>query len=193
MMVDLALLQSVSYIAGALGVCVAAIFYVLNLRISQKNQELTLKTQELALKSQDQTLETRQAQLFMGIYETYYSNDFRESDYELFNIEMKNIGDWNRLLKDRRRWAAFWQETLYFTGIGVLVRQNLIDIRLVTLLLSESVFWYWEKYRDGIMECRKAVDYPRLGIEVEYLYNRISDYAREHPQLGVTAPKVSLN
>ncbi len=41
MMVDLALLQSVSYIAGSLGVCVAAIFYVLNLRISQKNQEIS--------------------------------------------------------------------------------------------------------------------------------------------------------
>ena len=31
-MVDLALLQSVSYIAGALGVCVAASYYVMNLR-----------------------------------------------------------------------------------------------------------------------------------------------------------------
>jgi hypothetical protein len=60
-MVDLALLQSVSYIAGASGVCVAAIFYVLNLRISQKNQELMLQSQEQSAKAQQQTLETRQA------------------------------------------------------------------------------------------------------------------------------------
>jgi hypothetical protein len=46
-MVDLALLQSVSYIAGALGVCVAAIFYVLNLRISQRNMRQTLETRKL--------------------------------------------------------------------------------------------------------------------------------------------------
>ncbi|MCX6654156.1 MAG: hypothetical protein NTY03_03435 [Candidatus Bathyarchaeota archaeon] len=31
-MVDLALLQSVSYIAGAIGVCVAAFYYALNIR-----------------------------------------------------------------------------------------------------------------------------------------------------------------
>jgi hypothetical protein len=171
-MVDLGVLQSVSYVAGAVGVLLAAINYIISTRNADK---------------------ARQATLFMGIYEAYYSNDFRDSDYALFNVEMKNMDDWNRLVKDREMWNAFVQENLYLTGIGVLVRQNLIDIHLVTLLLSESVFWYWEKYRDGIMEVRKGTDYPRLGVEVEYLYNRISDYAREHPQLEVTAPKVSLN
>jgi hypothetical protein len=41
-MVDLALIETVSYIVGALGVFIAAVFYVLNLRISQRNQKLTL-------------------------------------------------------------------------------------------------------------------------------------------------------
>ncbi len=39
-MVDLALLQSVSYIAGALGVCVAAIYYLINLRETLRNRRL---------------------------------------------------------------------------------------------------------------------------------------------------------
>jgi hypothetical protein len=36
-MVDLVVLQPVSYIAGATGVAIAVVFYVLNLRISQRN------------------------------------------------------------------------------------------------------------------------------------------------------------
>ncbi|MGD0805847.1 MAG: hypothetical protein ABSA11_17430, partial [Candidatus Bathyarchaeia archaeon] len=40
-MVDLALLQSVSYIAGALGVCVAAIYYMLNLREVRQNRRIS--------------------------------------------------------------------------------------------------------------------------------------------------------
>jgi hypothetical protein len=68
-MVDLSTLQSVSYIAGALGVCVAAVFYVLNLRISRKNQELMLKAQQ-------QNLETRQAQLLMQIFDRVNNKDF---------------------------------------------------------------------------------------------------------------------
>ncbi len=58
----------------AASVSVAAIYYAFTLRISQKNQELTLKAleqsakaQELTLKSQQQNLETRQAQLLMQI------------------------------------------------------------------------------------------------------------------------------
>jgi len=73
-MVDLGVLQSVSYVAGAVGVLLAAINYILSTRNADK---------------------ARQATLFMGIYEAYYSNDFRDSDYALFNIEMKNMDDWN--------------------------------------------------------------------------------------------------
>jgi len=48
-MVDLALLQSVSYIAGALGVCIAAIYYVLTLRTSQRTQIHAIQTREIDL------------------------------------------------------------------------------------------------------------------------------------------------
>ena len=48
-MVELALLQSVSYIAGALGVCIAAVFYVLNLRVQQENMKNTLGTRQIGL------------------------------------------------------------------------------------------------------------------------------------------------
>jgi hypothetical protein len=38
-MVDLALLQSVSYMAGAIGVCVAAAYYVMNLRNAERDRQ----------------------------------------------------------------------------------------------------------------------------------------------------------
>jgi hypothetical protein len=47
-MVDLPLLQSVSYIAGALGVCVAAVYYVMNLRAQQTNMREAEKNRKLA-------------------------------------------------------------------------------------------------------------------------------------------------
>ena len=43
-MVDLVLIETVSYIAGALGVFVATVFYVLNLRETTKNRKITLTT-----------------------------------------------------------------------------------------------------------------------------------------------------
>jgi hypothetical protein len=57
------------YMVAATGVLVAAFYYVYNRRATRKTQELALKAQELSLKSQEQTLITRQAQLFMNIYQ----------------------------------------------------------------------------------------------------------------------------
>jgi cyanate lyase len=54
-MVDLSLLQSVSYIAGVLGVCVAAIYYVLTARNQNK---------------------ARQVWMFMNIYDKLSSKEF---------------------------------------------------------------------------------------------------------------------
>jgi hypothetical protein len=72
-MVDLALLQSVSYIAGAFGVCIAAIFYVLNLRISQRNMK--------------QTLETRKLQFVTNIASQLNSEEGHRRYNELMNME----------------------------------------------------------------------------------------------------------
>ena len=51
-MVDIALLQSVSYIAGALGVCVAALYYVMMLRSTEKIRRRDLVFQRLQVPMQ---------------------------------------------------------------------------------------------------------------------------------------------
>jgi len=43
-MVDLALLQSVSYISRALGVCVGAFYYAMVLRATERNKKIQLST-----------------------------------------------------------------------------------------------------------------------------------------------------
>jgi hypothetical protein len=42
MMVDLIILQSASYVAAAIGVCVAAFYYALNIREQTRNRRVTL-------------------------------------------------------------------------------------------------------------------------------------------------------
>jgi hypothetical protein len=117
MMVDLALLQSVSYIAGASGVCIAAIFYVLNLRISQRNQELTLKALQ-------QTLETRQAQLFMPIYATFYSEWWRKAYRSFTDATFKDYDEYVAKYGFQSNPDAYilhGRVETYLEGIGVLV------------------------------------------------------------------------
>jgi hypothetical protein len=181
-MVDLVVLQSASYIAGAMGVAIAAIFYVLNLRINQRNQELSLRNQQ-------QNLETRQAQLFMGIYQSFYSKELLDLEPILDKIKFETAEDYAELQKKGgREYKAFGAFGGYYEGLGVLVRENLVDIRLVSQLMSGNIIWFWERFEHGWRESRRVLNWPRMCVEVEYLYDRIIDYGKEHPELQIASP-----
>jgi hypothetical protein len=185
-MVDL---QTIGVLMTGVSVTVAAVYYIFTLRINMKTQQLALKSQELALKAQQQSQETRQAQLFMGIYQTFYSPAFAENEFILTQTEMKNMDDYHKMAKDSKVWTAFGIWYSYYEGIGVLVREGLVDIRLVAELMSGPVRWFWEKNRSMVLECREGLGWPRMMIEVEYLYNRLNEYAESHPELQVATPK----
>jgi len=62
---------------------------------------------------------------------------------------------------------------LYFEGVGVLVRKQLIDIDHVARLISGMILSWWEKYEAGFKAIREHYDYPRAMIEAEFLYNSV--------------------
>ena len=74
---------------------------------------------------------------------------------------------------------------LQMEGIGVLVREGYVNVRLVALLTSGSVRIGWEKLRDYAYEARERYNWPRYAIEYEYLYNTLMEYAEKHPELQI--------
>jgi hypothetical protein len=196
-LVDLALLQSVSYIAGALGVCVAAVYYVMNLRISQRNQELTLqaleqsatsqelslKTQGLALKAQEQNLETRQAQLFMQLFDRFSGSEFAlnygKVRYEILPKLNNSPEELNKFIYQNTNekfnpdvFLPFHQLTLFFDGVGVLVQKDLVNIDLVERLFSDRIIWFWTMIKPRIVFSRESQG-PQLYANIEWLYDEM--------------------
>ena len=66
-------LSTIRDLVAIFGVIAGFSYYVLTVRANQRNQEIAMKNQELMLKAQQQTVETRQAQLFMQVYNTITS------------------------------------------------------------------------------------------------------------------------
>jgi hypothetical protein len=175
-------IQAAYYMVAATGVLVAAIYYIYTMRINQR-------TQQLALKAQQQNLETRQAQLFMGIYQSFYSKDFMDAEPLLNKIKFETADDYAELQKEGgKKYKAFGIFGYYYEGMGLLVRENLVDIRLVSQLMSGNVIWYWERFGQGVKDSRREFTWPRMAVEVEYLYNRIIEYGKEHPELHIASP-----
>lgn len=173
-MVDIALLQSVSYIAGALGVCVAAFYNVMTLRVQQANMK--------------STLETRQAQLIMNIAQSTWSKEALDGEYECNKIKLENVDDIKKLLEDKDQYVAWRMYASKYEAIGVLVRNGLVDVNLVSQYISGNVISFWERYGKAIGEMRSENNWARLMVELEYLYGRIVEYGGEHPELGIASP-----
>ena len=184
-MVDLAMLQVVRDLVAIFGVIAGFSYYVMTVRNAQKTRELSLKAQELTLKAQEQALETRQAQLYMNLYATYHSPEFRELLYKImFHQEWKDYDEWKEKYGEEnyQELVAFGSVMGYFNGLGLLVRKGLIDVDTVYELLSSFVLWVWEKHLPIVQVKRDESNRP-FWNEFEYLYNEIMKIDQQHPEL----------
>jgi hypothetical protein len=161
-MVDLVLLQSVSYIAGALGVCIAAIFYVLNLRISQRNMKANT--------------ETRQFQLLMQLSAPSYTKEGFRNWFEFANMEWKDYDDFEKKYgADANPESLLVREFMigWFNKTGLLLRYGMIDRMLLYDFLGPDYITLWNKYGEIIRTQRELYSWPEFARDWEYLYNEM--------------------
>ncbi len=162
----------------------------MNLRISQRNQELSLKTQELALKSQEQTLETRQAQLFMQSFNIWLTQGFIEKSLELANQEWRDFEEWSNKYGFKNNPNAaikYFTVDTFFEGLGVLVKRKLVDPWLVDEFMSADIIAYWNKMRPVAEGIRRQGGWELWAENSEYLYDEVYKvYKQQHPDLNAS-------
>jgi hypothetical protein len=173
----LSTLQTIALIVGIT-------YYLFIMRNSQRNQELTRKAQE-------QTLETRQAQLFTNIYNQSFANpEFLEAVRMVITTHWDNLDEfhedydyYNPNPSNPEFIKAMSSVNGFFEGLGVFVKEGLIDIRLIALTMTVMIKSLWEKIAPYVVVDRERLQAPRLLSEFEYLYNELMKYIEEHPEL----------
>ena len=163
----LSTLQTIALIVGI-------IYYLIIMRNSQRNQELTL--------------ETRQAQMFMQIYHRLNDPYLQKAIIILHGVDFKDIDDFLSKSNSETAEGRELKESItafisYYEGVGVLVREGLIDIRYVALLICGMTKNTWEKFKDIAPKIREQPGMKRWASEWEYLYNELMKYLEEHPEL----------
>ena len=156
-------IQTILTYLTLVSVPVGVLYHILTLNNTRKNQHMQL--------------ETRQAQLFMGLYQTFRSPEFvRNWDHVMWRFDYKNWEDAAEKLhpvnnpEERTIWFSV---ALFFEGIGVLVKRGLIDISLVDDLLGTMVKQTWEKIGPVEVESRVRFNSPRGFEDFEYLYDEV--------------------
>lgn len=146
-MLDISSINAISGILAAIGVIVGVIFTVLQLR---------------------DLVKTRQTDLVIRLYSTFGSKNFQEDWQKMMAPEYR---DYNDFVKKYGSWAPM--AGIFFEGVGVLLKRNLIDIGLVDDLFSGPIKMFWEKSRSVVEDARKQLDYPEYAEYVEYLHNEM--------------------
>ena len=79
--------------------------------------------------------------------------------------------------------VSWFSVASFYEGVGVLLKQNLIDISMVDDLMATSIRLSWEKIGPFELESRKRFNLPRLWDGFEYLYIELMKYHEKHPEL----------
>ena len=153
--------QTISLVFGGLSVGVAAIYYIFNMRATQRNLR--------------QTLETRQTELFMVLYEVFRNKEFQRDIATIYNIWKWDSYDDFEAKYGRTthpdEYSYYLSVINYFNGIGILVKRGVIDPSLVKDFIGGVVTRYWEKVESLTKETRIRRNWPEYDDHAEYLYN----------------------
>ena len=176
-------IQSISIIVAAIGVFIAAINSIYSSRRAEEQRQLTLETQQHAL-------ETRQAQLFMQVYNRWNQRDMMKGyglvryEYQYSNLE--EFLQKYHITVDPEAYTDIMTIVTFFEGLGILVKKDLIDINLVEDLFSQRLIHFWETKGGAIIkETRQFTSDPTQYDSFEYLYHEM-----KHRQRLTTRPEV---
>lgn len=161
------------------GILVGIIYYLTIMRNTQK-------TRELALKAQEQALETRQAQLFMQWYNRFAASTMDVNSLDVFrDSHFENAEEWMNLMDtDEKFNKTMRSHGMFFEGIGVIVKEGLLNVRWIALMWGGATTKFWAKIEPVIEELREYYEYPRMWSETEYVCKEVINYMRKHPALA---------
>ena len=154
-MVDVGLLQSVSTIAGAIGVCVAAAYYVTNLRHAKKAKEM-----DLALIFATNMCSPAGMERFAKVMDMKWENhkDFMEK-YGYSNPKM--FGNWVSMC-------------LAFEMLGHLLKSKLTSPETLYSLGAYGCIPMWDKYKEVVQSRRALAFGKKYLVNFEFLAGELA-------------------
>jgi hypothetical protein len=120
----------------------------------------------------------------MQIYgQSHNDASFLDAYRTVMNLRWSTFEEFRNLVKDEEKPRVIQRVGSFYDSLGVLVKENFVNIRLVALLMTIMTRTWWDKYKPIVEEGRSQMGYPRWMSESEYLYNELMKYIEEHQEL----------
>jgi len=153
--------QTIGILITATSVTLAAIYYILTVRINQRNSRITVTNNLM------QTLLTEEAQ---------------RRWIDLINMEWTNYDDYERKYgsdnnpDNYAKRFSVWSSCNVF---GHLLRKNVADAETFYYAGGQYVVWIWEKFKPVILEHRRRYSVSNAFDGLEYLAEEMLKITRK--------------
>jgi hypothetical protein len=169
-MVDILLLQTVSIVVASTGLLIAAIYYALQLRHQTRARQDMVKT--------------RQAEILMKLHSAFTTKEMCEAALKYMSTEYKDYDDfvekYGSPFAEGEIPTVFLMIGMFFEGIGILLKNRLVPIDLVTDLFAVDMMWL--KVKPVAEGLRKQYNNPKLWEWFEYLYDEVKKHEQQLQQ-----------
>jgi len=116
--------------------------------------------------------------------ESHNDLSFIEALHRTRELEIHTYDELLKISENEDIRIALTRLGLFYEGVGVLVKEGYVSIRLVALLMTGMTRSWWERlYKSWIEEGREKYNFKRWMSECEYLYDELMKYIDEHPEL----------
>lgn len=135
-MVDLAILQVVRDLVAIFGVIAGLTYYVITVRNAQK---------------------TRQTQILMQLYQSMYNPENSKRLWELMAMTWEDYDDYMEKYSPQTNQEhaamriAYWY---LYDGLGMLVRDKVVDVKTVYRTLGRRILMVWYKFETVFKKLR---------------------------------------
>ena len=146
-------LSTIATVVAAVSVVVGVVFTILELRHMTR---------------------TRRTDVIMRIYDRFGTKEMVEAIYSVGQLRSETSPS----LPPKGGLTGVIQIAILFEGLGVLLEQDLIDIKLVDSLFGPTLDALWQPIRPLIYGMRESLKQPSFFSHFEDLYNRLNDYRK---------------
>jgi hypothetical protein len=103
----------------------------------------------------------RRTDIIMKIYDRFGTREILEAINRIGNAKFENLAE-------------------LFEGIGVLLEQNLIDIKMVDSLFGSTLNLLWVRMKPVLYAMREGLKEPFFFSHYEYLIERLNSFRESH-------------
>ena len=119
--------------------------------------------------------ESRKTEIIMKIYDKFGSKEMVEAVNKVGASKFESIDDY----REKYGFTEAVEVAVLFEGIGVLLEQNLIDIKMADRLFGPTLNLLWERMQPLIYAMREGLNEPFFFSHYEYLIKRLNAYRKE--------------